>query len=83
MLRLSLPQGLIHRQWLMGAAGDILRRPPSRRRMLKTLPDKTVKALACSGFSAWAPELMQWISPEAAALHNDRLGRFCSRYRRH
>ena len=83
MLRLSLPQGLIHRQWLMGSAGHILRRPPSRRRLLRTLPDRTVKALACSWFSAWPPELMQWISPEAAALHDDRLGRFCSRYRRH
>jgi hypothetical protein len=31
MLRLSLPQGLIHRQWLISAAGHILQRPPSRR----------------------------------------------------
>ena len=83
MLRLSLPQGLIHHQWLMGAAGHILQRPPSRRRMLRTLPDRAVKALACSWFSARPPGLMQWISPQAAALHDDRIERFSSRSRRH
>jgi len=81
--RLALPQGLIHRQWLMGAAGHILRRPPSRRRVLRTLPDRTVKALSCSWFSAWPTGLMQWISPEAAAHHEDQLARFCSSHQRH
>lgn len=81
--RLALPQGLSHRQWLMGAAGQILRRPPSRRRMLRKLPDRAVNALACSWFSAWPPGLMQWISPEAAALHADQLARICSSRRRH
>ncbi len=83
MLRLNLPQGLIHRKWLMSAAGHVLRRPPSRRRMLRTLPDQTVKALACSWFSAWPSELLQWISPEAAALHEDHLARFRRSSRHH
>ena len=81
--RLALPQGLSPRQRLMGAAGHILRRPPSRRRMLRKLPDMAVNALACSWFSAWPPGLMQWISPEAAALHADQLARICSSHRRH
>ena len=83
MLRLNLLQGLIHRQWLVGATGHILRRPPSHRRMVRTLPVKAVKALACSWFSAWLPELMQSVSPEAAALHAHRHERFCSSNSRH
>jgi hypothetical protein len=82
ILRLALPQGLVHRQWLMGAAGHILRRPPSRRRMLATLPDRAVKALASSWFSASPPGLMQWISPEAAALQADQHEQFRSSYGR-
>ena len=76
MLRLNLPQGLIHRRVLMTAAGHVLRRPPGRRRILRTLSDQTVKALACSWFSAWPTGLLQWISPEASALHEDHLERF-------
>ena len=76
MLRVTLPQGLIHRRWLMTAAGHVLRRPPGGRRMLRTLPDRTVKALACSWLSAWPTGLLEWISPTAAALHEDQLARF-------
>ena len=83
MLRLNLPQGLIHRRWLMTAAGHVLRQPPGRRRMLRTLSDRTVKALACSWCSAWPTGLLQWISPEAAALHEDHLARFGGGSRRH
>lgn len=83
MLRLTLPQGLIHRRWLMSAAGCVLRRPPGRRRMLRTLPDRTVEALACSWFSAWPSGLLQWISPEAAALHEDQQARFRRSSRHH
>ena len=83
MLRITLPQGPIHRRWLMTAAGHVLRRPPGRRRMLRRLPERTVKALACSWFSAWPSGLLQWISPEAAALHEDHLARFSGRSRRH
>jgi len=74
--RMNLPQGLIHQQWLMTATGHVLRRPPGRRRMLHTLPDRTVKALACSWFSAWPSGLLLWLSPEAAAFHGDRLAHF-------
>lgn len=83
LLRLNLPQGLIHRRWLMSAAAHLLRRPPSRRRMLRTLPDRTVKALACSWISAWPSGLLQWISPEAAVLHEDHLARCRRGSRRH
>lgn len=83
MVRMTLPQGLIHRRWLMTAAGHVLRRPPERRHMLQTLPDQTVKALACSWFSAWPSGLLQWISPEAAALHEDRMARYRGGSRRH
>jgi len=83
ILRLTLPQGLIHRRWLMTAAGHILRRPPGRRHMLRTLPDRTVNALASSWFSAWPSGLLQWISPNAAALHEDHLARFSGGIRRH
>ena len=83
MLRVTLPQGLIHRRWLMTAVGHVLRQPPGRRRMLRTLPDRTVKALACSPFSAWPSGLLQWISPEAAAIHEDHMARFSGGSRRH
>ena len=83
LLRLTLPQGLIHRRWLMSAAAHLLRRPPSRRRRLRTLPVWTVKALACSWISAWPSGLLQWISPEAAVLHEDHLARFRRGSRHH
>lgn len=83
MLRMSLPQGLIHRPWLMSAAGHVLRQPPGRRRMLRTLPNRTVKSLACSWLSAWPTGLLHWISPEATTLHEDRLARFSRGSRRH
>lgn len=86
VLRMALPHGLIRRRWLMTAAGHVMRRPPGRRRMPRTLPDRTVKAvkaLACSWFSAWPTGLLQWLSPEAAALHEDQLARFSSRGRCH
>lgn len=83
MLRMTLPQGLIHRRWLITAAGHILRRPPGRRRMLRKLPEQTIKALACSWFSARPSGLVQWISPEAAALHEDYQSRSRHRSRHH
>ena len=83
MLRMALPQDLIHRRWLMTAAGHVMRRPPGRRRMLRTLPERTVKALACSWFSAWPTGLLPWLSPEAAALHEDQQARFSGRSRHH
>lgn len=76
ILRLTLPQGLIHRRTLMSAAGHVLRQPPSRRRVPQSLPDRAVKDLASSWFSAWPSGLLQWISPEAAALHEEHLARF-------
>lgn len=70
-LRMTLPQGMIHRRWLLTATGHILRRPPGRRRMLRALPELTIKALACSWLSAWSSGLLLWISPAAADLHED------------
>jgi hypothetical protein len=52
MLRMTLPQRLIHWRWWMTAAGHVLWRPPDRRRILRVLPERTVKAIACSWFSA-------------------------------
>lgn len=83
MLRLTLPQGLVHRRWLMTAAGHVLRRPPDRRRMLRTLPERTVRAIACSWFSGWPSGLLEWISPQAAALHDKHLEGFRGSRLRH
>lgn len=69
MLRITLPQRINHRRWLITAAGHVLRRPPGRRRML--LPERTIKALACSWFSAWP----------SVSLHCDQLVR-CYRFQK-
>ena len=57
VLRMTWPQGLIHRRWLLTAAGHVRRWPTGVRRILQTLPDRTVKAHSCSWFTAWSTGL--------------------------
>jgi hypothetical protein len=69
--RLTVPQRLLHRQWLMSAAGHLLRRPPDRRFILRTLPGRIVQDLAATWVHPWPDGTLQWISPEAAALRRE------------